>query len=332
MDLLERYLRAIGQYLPAKGKDDTLAELRANLLAEMEGREEELGRPLNESEVAAVIEKHGSPPIVASRYLPQRSLIGPALFPLYWFTLLKSFPLLLLVYAIWQASRYIFGGGDWSFGAAFGHLPAVVFTYWGWMTLGFAAFEFAQGRYFERVTWPRKWNPRDLPAVEKQKGPSFANRVADVIVNGLVFMWLLALPMHPYLVLGADGYLRGMPFGLSPEWRIFYWQIIALFGVMLLLKVCLLPAMSTIWRKGLNVATQVASLLILVVMVQARTYFVFVPEGGRLPSVENLASINYWVNFGFKVALAVTVIKLAADVWQLIVSSRGHQGGFVRAL
>src|SRR5271170_8444736 len=99
MDLLERYLQAVGQYLPARGKTDTLAELRANLLAEMEGREEELGRPLNESEVAAVIEKHGSPPIVASRYLPQRSLIGPALFPLYWFTLLKSFPLLLLVYA-----------------------------------------------------------------------------------------------------------------------------------------------------------------------------------------------------------------------------------------
>jgi hypothetical protein len=49
MDLLERYLQAVGQYLPAKGKDDTLAELRANLLAEMDGRAEEFGRPLNES-------------------------------------------------------------------------------------------------------------------------------------------------------------------------------------------------------------------------------------------------------------------------------------------
>ena len=27
MDLLERYLQAVGQYLPAKGKMDTLAEL-----------------------------------------------------------------------------------------------------------------------------------------------------------------------------------------------------------------------------------------------------------------------------------------------------------------
>ncbi len=75
-NLLERYLQAVGQYLPTKGKDDTLAELRANLLAEMDGRVEELGRALNEDEVAAVLEKHGSPPVVAARYLPQQSLIG----------------------------------------------------------------------------------------------------------------------------------------------------------------------------------------------------------------------------------------------------------------
>ena len=30
MDLLARYLQAIGQYLPAETKDDVLAELRAN--------------------------------------------------------------------------------------------------------------------------------------------------------------------------------------------------------------------------------------------------------------------------------------------------------------
>lgn len=107
MDLLERYLQAVGQYLPTKGKGDTLAELRANLLAEMDGRVEELGRPLNEDEVAAVLEKHGSPAVVATRYLPQQSLIAPALFPLYRFTLLKSFPLVLLVYAAVSGQIYL---------------------------------------------------------------------------------------------------------------------------------------------------------------------------------------------------------------------------------
>jgi hypothetical protein len=76
----------------------------------------------------------------------------------------------------------------------------------------------------------------------------------------------------------------------------------------------------------------VASLLVLVVMVQARTYFAYVPEGHGLPSLETLASVNYWVNFGFKIALAVAVIKLAADVWQMVANSQAKQNGCVRAL
>jgi hypothetical protein len=47
MELLDRYLQAVGPYLPAETKDDTLAELRANLLAEMDARDEKLGRPLD---------------------------------------------------------------------------------------------------------------------------------------------------------------------------------------------------------------------------------------------------------------------------------------------
>ena len=332
MDLLERYLQAVGQYLPATGKNDTLAELRANLLAEMDGRAEELGRPLNESEVAAVLEKHGSPAAVAARYLPRQYLIGPAMFPLYWFTLRKSFPFVLLVYATVQATKYLFGGENWSLGSAIGHLPFVVFTFWAWMTLGFSVFEFAQGRYFAQLKWQETWSIRDLPAVEQQKRPSFANRVADLIVNTLMFLWLLAVPTHPYLILGPGGSLRGMPFGLSPEWRIFYWQIVALFGVMLVLKFCQFLTRSVTLLQGLGLVTQAVSLLVLAVMVQARTYFVSVAQGNGLPSLETLASVNYWVNFGFKVALVVGVIKLAADIWQLVVSSRAKEGGFVSAL
>ena len=82
MELLERYLQAVGQYLPVRTKADTLAELRANLMAQMEGREEELGRGLTQAEVASVLEKHGRPVLVAARYLPQQYLIGPAWFPI----------------------------------------------------------------------------------------------------------------------------------------------------------------------------------------------------------------------------------------------------------
>jgi hypothetical protein len=81
MDLLERYLHAVGQYLPLETREDVLAELRVNLLAEMDARADAIERPLTVSETAAVLKEHGRPLLVAARYMPQRYLIGPAVFP-----------------------------------------------------------------------------------------------------------------------------------------------------------------------------------------------------------------------------------------------------------
>ena len=102
MDLLERYLQAVGQYLPEKSRADTLAELRANLLEQMDDRAEALGRPLEVSDVAEILREHGKPEGVAMRYLPQRSLIGPTIFPFYQFATRKALPLVVFIYAIAQ--------------------------------------------------------------------------------------------------------------------------------------------------------------------------------------------------------------------------------------
>ena len=121
MDILDRYLQAIGEYLPAAGKEDTLAELRANLLALIEDREEQLGRPLNGDELVEIIRNHGRPVVVASRYLPQQWLIGPELFPFYRLALRRSLPLVILFYFSAQAVSLLFHDhGRVDIGAAIG--------------------------------------------------------------------------------------------------------------------------------------------------------------------------------------------------------------------
>ncbi len=115
MDLLERYLQGkFGQYLPEATKDDTLAELRANLLEQMDDRAEEVGRPLNDGDMAAILLEHGKPEKVALRYLPQRSLIGPTVFPFYVFTLRKRvLPLVVLAGMRWRRQpRWYLGRTD----------------------------------------------------------------------------------------------------------------------------------------------------------------------------------------------------------------------------
>jgi len=329
MDLLERYLQAVGQHLPAKSKNDTLAELRANLLAQIEAREEELGRSLTEAEVAAILEEHGRPMLVAMRYMPQQYLIGPGLFPIYWITMKKSLPLLVLAYATVQAVALIFQGGKgFDPGAAIGHLPFVLLAFWAWMTLAFAVFEFAHGRYFTEIKVSKRWNPFDMPPLaETGRRQSRARGLADLIVHVLGIGWLLAIPYKPVLLVGPGlGYLRGLPVGLTPEWHIFYWQIIALLALMLPLKAAGLYASAGKWRNGLQIAEQVLGVGILVVLVEARTYFV--PTAAlTMHSLGSLTALNVLLGLCFKIGLVIRVFKLLWDVWKMMTESSTPRTG-----
>lgn len=88
MELLDRYLHAIEFWLPKRQRQDIIAELSEDLRSQIDEKQTELGRELNDAEVEAILKRCGSPVSVALRYLPQRSLIGPALFPVYRFVLI----------------------------------------------------------------------------------------------------------------------------------------------------------------------------------------------------------------------------------------------------
>ena len=90
MELLDQYLKSIRSCLPSEQRDDIVNELSENVHAQIEDKEAELGRPLGEADVQAILKRLGHPLLVASRYRQdQRSVafgrqwIGPVLFPFY---------------------------------------------------------------------------------------------------------------------------------------------------------------------------------------------------------------------------------------------------------
>src|SRR5260370_12410389 len=87
MELLDRYLEAIEFWLPKRQRQDIIAELSEDLRSQIEEKETELGRKLEDAEAEAILKRCGSPLAVASRYRPQQYLIGPTLFPIYRFVL-----------------------------------------------------------------------------------------------------------------------------------------------------------------------------------------------------------------------------------------------------
>jgi len=85
--LVEHYLMQLQTFLPAKQREDIAAELRESIRSAVEDRERELGRALADDELNSVLEGFGHPMLVAGRYLPMQHLIGPDVFPLYWYVL-----------------------------------------------------------------------------------------------------------------------------------------------------------------------------------------------------------------------------------------------------
>jgi hypothetical protein len=90
MELLDRYLKSIHSALPQEQADDIVSELSENISSQIEDKEGELGRPLNETEIEVILKHHGHPLIVAGRYRQEnrsvslgRQWIGPVLFPFY---------------------------------------------------------------------------------------------------------------------------------------------------------------------------------------------------------------------------------------------------------
>ncbi|HEX7157956.1 MAG TPA: hypothetical protein VF214_02990 [Edaphobacter sp.] len=334
MELLERYLQAVGTYLPAQGRADTLAELRTNLLAQIEEREEAAGRPLTKDEIASVLELHGMPVMVAMRYRPQQSLIGPTLFPIYWYTLRRSLPLVLLAFAVVTALRLMAGGfTSATLQSAVWDLPGELLTFWAVLTLGFAAFEYAQGRYVAKLE-PPKWTVRDLPPLQHgKKPPSLVSGVADLIVSVLMVAWLLAVPAHPYLMFGPGAKaIHQMQFTLTPDWQIAYWEIIALFVAMWPLKVMMMMPLLAHWRRALGMGVQLLGILPLVVLVTMPSFLV--PAAAlTAEQMKELDAINRGLHIAFMVPLAITVVKFIWCLGKWIIDeARGKQVGHVAVL
>src|SRR5665213_2702064 len=163
MNLLNRYLQEVAQYLPRAGREDIVAELRANILSQMEDQEEHLGRPLTESEQVTILQHHGNPAIVAGRYRKDNrglafgvQLIGPELFPFYRIVLAINVSITLFIWAVVMPLVEHVIREPIATGRMLTPLVAQFFA----VTLVFILLDLGKDRVLNR------WNPRKLPPLK----------------------------------------------------------------------------------------------------------------------------------------------------------------------
>jgi hypothetical protein len=191
MDLVDRYLQAVKLWLPARQRNDIAAELAEDIRSEIEEKESGLGRPLETAEVEAILKRRGRPIVAASRFGPQRSLIGPTLFPIY-VTALKalSIPFVVLWMVRWV---YLFATSPavraespvtWvtHASAAFWSTGLLIF---GGITLLFTGLEQVQ----RRTHFLESWSPRNLTPVRDAGRIQRSSSVTDFALQVAFGLW-----------------------------------------------------------------------------------------------------------------------------------------------
>ena len=271
---------------------------------------------------------------VAARYQPQQYLIGPAIFPMYWYVLRFALLLALIVYSV--VSAVLIWAGAYStlatiLGAVL-RIPGVLLTTAMWVTLVFACIEFAITRF--GTSWlpadkfpatagyGPNWTPSDLPPVEKKTGcgkrpRSYAQAVAEVIFGFLLIVWLLLIPKYPFLLLGPGVvYMHVSQFQLEPVWWQFYWWIVGLnifqFGMKLINLSYGAWQDPQAWMTMLN---KVIGLIPIVILFNHPVLFSLKhPELDQQHYGATLDLVNRSVHRGLLCVFAIVVLQL---VWEI---------------
>jgi hypothetical protein len=334
MELVDRYLKSVGSYLPKEQKDDILRELSENIRSEIEDQEKELGRPLTEAEQEALVKRHGNPLLVAGRYRQEqrsvafgRQWIGPELFPFY--VKVLSFNLGLASLVIVTIFTALFASGQpVTMGDLIGAVFMQVLIQGGTITVIFAV------AYAHLTKHPDRWNPRkpgQLPALTadertagREQRISRVESVAQFIALGFSVVWLRAVQRSSHFVFASTaGILTA-----SPVWHQIYWPLIliALVGMLQSAVNLFYPRWVRFhaWtRMGMNAA----SLAIVYFLLRARVWVTLNdPDATAANNHQHgIAIINQSIFYSLLIAVLILVGFLIVDVRCLLRDRQAKQ-------
>lgn len=310
MELVDRYVAAVKRHLPAGRQDDITNELTDDILSQINDREEELARPLTETEQETILKRYGHPYLLAMRYRPQQYLIGPSLFPFY-FPALKIF--LGLAFGVQVVLAFTIGLTQNAPGQIVSHImnfPGVAVNVMFWVTVAFAAADYWQAKLkiFD------KWSPRTLPRVTPAtRHPRSSSLIAEVVINIIFLAWLVGVPTYPFLMLGpAANFLH-----FSSSWSVLYPAMFvpAILSTVTALGLLMVPSWT--WLARIRpVLSSLAGLFVVSVALRSGDLVVAAYEKPDL--VRLVRGINDVATLVLVVIALITMVQTLVEIYRLV--------------
>jgi hypothetical protein len=342
MNLIDRYVREIGRKLPQKTRADIEKEIHSALEDALEDRSKKEGRAVDEEMTVAVLKEYGNPETVAASYLPERYLIGPQLFPIFWLVTQIVFAVLTTLTVIAMGFA-LFGGygspapaefwGD--FFKLLGQYFSGMMAAFGNIVLVFALIQrFATGWEFKEKDEDKNWNPRDLPDVEDADQVSVAGTVAEIV---FIVLGLILFNFYPEYI-GIYGFTDSGRFFapiLSDAFFSYMPWINLLWGLQFALDVWLVQQRR--WQAGsrlLLMVVKAGNAALAYVMLKGPSIVGLTPDvlmremNFTADAAHSLAAIIIQV---VKWGLVIGIIAGAVDAVKALVQMARSQGSLVRA-
>lgn len=337
MQLLERYLQAVKFWLPKEQKDDIVAELSEDIRSEIDEKEAELGRSLNELELESILKQRGRPILVANRYLPQEHLIGPVLFPIYRLVLKIVMLCYLVPWTLTWIALLIFNSGYeaksaghlWVgvLGSLWASLWSTAFLAVGMVTLVFAILERVQ----RKSHFLEEWNPRKLPAVNNPNVIPRFNSIVELAANLFFCVWWTA-QMSSNVVLNQVN----LRISLAPAWRYFFWGFLFVAFVNIgLAAVNLARPYWTARRATIRLVSDVAGSVLFCWLLKASLLAeIASPSISPVKAVQLTAAINFWMARMFPLAVILGVVIAVVNIFRIarVAVPRAHIPGETAAM
>ncbi len=301
-EMIDRYVFAVGQNLPAKQRQDIKEELRSSLWDSLEDR---FGPQPEIEQAVSLLKEMGSPEKVAASYWPAgQYLIGPELYPLYR-------TILSILVAVWiiggiaavalaVAVGEVFQPLEWLGGLFQGFV-----SMFGGLTIVFAVLQ----RFGVKGEEQQEFNPLKLPKIENEDIINRRGQLVEFIVGVVVLALIAYLPSRIESFFPNAVIVR-----LLAVESVLGWIVVSIIISMLLNLILLVRGRWTLLTRLVNIAANLFSMVIIGWILNSPYPLVSANGVGR----ELIEITEMGVRIGLIVALVVIVVDTALILYGIV--------------
>jgi hypothetical protein len=322
MDIIKRYVYAVGRQLPDKKKADIQKELESTLMDELEAR---YGKDASEEQAIVLLKEFGRPEKVAASYWPEgQYLIGPRLFPLFRLVAGIAITIFVIVQLILYGVAVIFIQESLPGVEFLGNILGSALGAFGTIVLVFAVLQ----RLDVRPDLEKEeWDPRELPEIEEKDDISRVGILVEIILALIFTAVLVALSGSVGVIVSPGSELI-----LNPV----IGQFVPLIVISLLASIGL--DVFLLWRGRWETSTRIAKILInllgivvLALLIVAHNIWLaehgvtgifsfadMIPSEGQLSAEQVQILVVNGFRIGFLVALIVSIVETIGDIIRLV--------------